>query len=212
MTDLPELLLLRHGETEWNLQGRFQGALDSTLTARGRAQAEAMGGVLRSLGAGPLTHAALTSPQGRARETARITLEPLGLVARDDPRLVEIGMGLWTGLCRQDIEDRWPGPAAEPLFDFYARCPGGETLAEVGHRARAVLAELSGPTIIVTHGMTLRVLCALALGRPLEEGGAFAMRQGSLVRVAGGRMEIIAPEPMGLPALATRGNPSATGG
>jgi glucosyl-3-phosphoglycerate phosphatase len=206
---LSELLLLRHGQTEWNREGRFQGARDSRLTDLGRAQAVAMGDVLRDLGVGPGSHAALTSPQGRARETARIALGPLGVEAGEDPRLVEIGMGDWTGLTRAEIDGRWPSATGEALFDFYGRCPGGETFADLAGRAAAVLAALDRPTVIVTHGITLRVLCALALGRPVQEGGRLPTRQGAVHRISGGRMEVLAAD---LPEPALAANPIRTGG
>ena len=191
---LPELLLLRHGQTEWNREGRFQGARDSRLTELGRAQALAMGNVLRRLGVGAESHRALTSPQGRARDTAKLALGPLGLGAGDDPRLVEIGMGDWTGLTRADIDERWPGPPDEPLFDFYCRCPGGETFTDLARRAEEVLAGLDRPTVIVTHGITLRVLCALALGRDLPEAEHLIVPQGSVARIEDGRVVLLAAE------------------
>ncbi len=207
----PELLLLRHGETEWNRQGRFQGAEDSSLTENGRGQALLMGRLLQSLGVGPSSHTALTSPQGRARETAWIALSPLGLVAREDGRLAEIGMGEWTGLHRDEINQRWPGPASEALFDFYARCPGGESLGKVALRASALLDEVGKPTVIVTHGITLRILCALALGLPISAGGTFVMRQGCVIRIAQGRMDTFPPL-VGLPASASPANSPKPGG
>jgi len=209
MSGLPELLLLRHGQTEWNSEGRFQGARDSRLTRLGRAQAASMAAVLRDLGVAPGSHAALTSPQGRARETARLALDPLGIKAGEDRRLVEIGMGGWTGLTRAEIDGRWPGPPREELLDFYARCPGGEPLRDLAQRAGAVLARLERPTVIVTHGITLRVLCALALGLPAEEGGRLETRQGCVHRIVAGRMEVLAPA---LPAPELGDNPSRTGG
>ena len=209
MSALPELLLLRHGQTEWNREGRFQGARDSRLTDLGRAQAMAMGSVLRDLGVGPGSHRALTSPQGRARATASLALQALNLEARDDPRLVEIGMGDWTGLTREEIDRRWPGPPGEPLLDFYARCPAGESLGELARRAEGVLAALERPTVIVTHGITLRVLCALALGLPPEEGGRLPTRQGAVHRIVAGRLEVLGAD---LPAAALAANPSRTGG
>lgn len=189
----PELLILRHGETAWNREGRFQGAEDSELTERGRAQAEALGRLIAALGARPGSHLALTSPQGRARETARLALGPLGFRPREEPGLAEIRMGGWTGLTRAEVDRRWPGPAGEGVLAFYTRCPEGESLAEVAARAAAVLSGLSGPTVIVTHGLTLRFLCALALGRPAEAAEDLLVPQGSLARVAAGRLEVIAP-------------------
>jgi glucosyl-3-phosphoglycerate phosphatase len=206
---LPELLLLRHGQTEWNREGRFQGARDSRLTELGRAQAAGMGAVLRDLVIAPGTHAALTSPQGRARETAQIALDRSGIQAGEDARLVEIGMGAWTGLTRGEIDERWPGVPGEGLLEFYARCPGGEPLEEVAERAGRVLSGLDRPTVIVTHGITLRVLCALALGLGPKEGGHLDTRQGCVHRIVAGRLEVLAPV---LPAPALGGNPTRTGG
>ncbi|TNC50776.1 histidine phosphatase family protein [Rubellimicrobium rubrum] len=208
----PELLLLRHGETEWNRQGRFQGAADSDLTSVGRVQAQAMGHLLKTLSVSALSHGARTSPQGRASATAQIALEPLGLTPRTDPRLVEIGMGDWTGLSRPEIDERWPGPQHESLFGFYARCPRGESLTEVAQRAQGVLDDQTGPLVIVTHGVTLRILCALALKRPLSFGGDLALRQGCVVRIAGDRLEILTPAAFALPADPTPDNTSPRGG
>jgi probable phosphoglycerate mutase len=195
MTGRPELLLLRHGETEWNAEVRFQGSSDSALTETGRAQAAALGGLLQRLGVGPDTHVALTSSQGRAVETARLALGPLGIEARHDPRLVEIGMGSWTGLTRQEIEARWPGPEREPILAFYARCPDGERLEDVAARAGAVLAGIDAPTVIVAHGITLRVLCALALGRDLAEAEHLFVPQGRVARIMDGQVVLHMAEP-----------------
>lgn len=210
MRTLPELLVLRHGETEWNRAGRFQGASDSALTERGRAQALALGRLLGMRGVSPRTHDALTSPQGRARETARIALGPLGFAPADDPRLAEIRIGAWTGLDRAEIAARWPGPPDEPVLAFYRRCPGGETLEEVAARVGGVLAGAARPLVIVTHGITLRVLCALALGGSVEDAEAVRVPQGCLARVAEGRLQVLGPE--GLPPRAAAGSPGATGG
>ena len=206
---LPELLLLRHGQTEWNREGRFQGARDSRLTELGRRQAKGLGVLLRVLGVGPGSHAALTSPQGRARETARIVLGAVGMEAGEEPRLMEIGMGDWTGLTRAEIDGRWPGRPGEGLLDFYARGPGGEPLDEVARRAGAVLSGLDRPTVIVTHGITLRVICALALGLPPEKGGSLPTRQDCLHRIVTGRMEVLGPA---LPDPVLGDNPTRTGG
>lgn len=212
MRDLPEILLLRHGETEWNREGRFQGARDSGLTDRGRAQAAALGSLLARRGVGPRTHDALTSPQGRARETARIALRPLGLDPLEEPRLAEIGMGAWTGLLRSEIDARWPGPGDEPTLAFYARCPEGEGLGAVAARAGAVLAGVKRPTVIVTHGITLRVLGALALGLGPAGAELIAVPQGCLARLAGGRLQVLAPGARDLPPLAAGGSPGTRGG
>lgn len=198
---LPEILLLRHGETLWNREGRMQGERDSGLTDLGQDQAAAMGRLLRALGVGPGTHAARTSPQGRARETARIALAPLGLSAVPEPRLSEIAVGRWTGLTFAEIAAGWPGHPGEGTLASYARCPGGETLSGVASRAEAVLASLDGPAVLVSHGVTLRVLSAVALGLPLAAAENLACPQGSVVRLREGHWTPLTPAGSGLPGL-----------
>ena len=187
-----ELLLLRHGESLWNRERRMQGGLDSPLTERGEAEARAVGGLLGGLGVAPWSHRALASPQGRARATARLALGPLGLEARPDARLAEIGIGLWAGLTVAAIAARWPGPPGEPLLAFYARCPGGEGLEALASRAGALLRELRGPAVLVSHGITLRVISALALGLPPAAAEGLEVPQGALARLRGGRREVLA--------------------
>ncbi len=212
MPALPELLVLRHGETEWNREGRFQGALDSALTERGRAQAVALAETLTRLGVSSATHAALASPQGRAWETARIALSPLGLEPAPDRRLVEIDMGRWTGLLRSEILAGWPGPEGEPLLGLYGRCPDGEPLEGVAARVRAVLEAVRRPSVIVTHGVTLRILCALATGGGLAEAESVLVPQGSLARVAEGRLEVVSPRGGNLQDAGASPNPATAGG
>jgi glucosyl-3-phosphoglycerate phosphatase len=184
---LPELYILRHGETLWNRERRMQGALDSALTDLGRAQARAIGAMLAARGVTAATHAILSSPQGRCVTTARLAF---GADPRLDPRLAEIGMGDWAGLTRDQIAARWPGPPGEGFMQLYARIPGGEGFAALAERCRAFLAGLDRPAVIVTHGMTSRFLRAAALGLdPAEVAGG----QGVVHRINAGRAEVLAP-------------------
>ncbi|WP_299145221.1 histidine phosphatase family protein [uncultured Tateyamaria sp.] len=179
----PDLLILRHGETEWNREGRMQGEMDSPLTDTGRAQAEAQGRLLAGL---DLDGWALwSSPQGRARATAEIALP--GRDVSTDPRLSEITMGAWTGVRRAEIALQRP-----QLFDhhgdltWYDEAPGGEGLEALYVRTGAFLATLRGPAVLVTHGITSRMLRCHALGL---EPGAFADLpggQGVVYAVSGG--------------------------
>ena len=164
----PDLLILRHGETEWNREGRIQGEMDSPLTDRGRAQAAAQGRLMadRDLSG----WAMWSSPQRRARTTAEIALP--GHHVLIDPRLSEIAMGEWTGARRAEIAQQHPH-----LFDhdtdltWYDSAPGGEGLEALYARTGAFLATLRGPAVLVTHGITSRMLRCHALGL---EPGAFA--------------------------------------
>ena len=99
-----EIFLLRHGETEWNAAGRFQGQWDSTLTARGHEQAAQLGRILVRALAGRLSVPLHVSPLGRTRDTAAIVRRSVPGLAPDiiEPRLQEVSTGAWDGLTRAD--------------------------------------------------------------------------------------------------------------
>ncbi len=164
MTD-PILYLLRHGETEFNVEGRLQGQQDSPLTARGRAQARAHGVLLRELIAEPETWRVVASPLDRALDTARLACAELGLpeaAIETDARLKEIAYGDWEGLTYAEIEvrnsDDWAARQRDP-WRFVV--PGGESYEMVAARAGDFLNEARGNTIVVSHGGTGRVLRGL---------------------------------------------------
>lgn len=201
-----DLLILRHGETVWNREGRMQGVLDSPLTARGRAQAIAMGRALAELGVSSASHRAFVSPQGRALATARLVLAPLGLEATPDPRLREIGVGDWSGLTAAEIDARWPAPDPHETFlERYARARGGEPFEALWQRVTAFLADVEGPAIIVTHGITSRFLRTAALGRGLDRLDEVPGGQGVIHRIRQGGHETIGQD--GLQPAGTAARP-----
>jgi probable phosphoglycerate mutase len=154
---LPPIYLLRHGETQWNLEDRRQGRKGSPLTHRGVAQAEAMGRALaRELIPG-VEWALVSSPQERALHTARIVGEACGLAPTTDDRLMEISMGSWEGLTWPEIDALWPG-ASEDQRTVHFRIPDGEPYAETAARALSWLESVTQPTIAVSHGITGRVI------------------------------------------------------
>ncbi|UOA26988.1 Phosphoserine phosphatase 1 [Pseudosulfitobacter sp. DSM 107133] len=174
MSHYPDLLILRHGETEWNLAGRMQGALDSPLTAKGRAQAAHQGALLAAFGCAGYRWFA--SPQGRAWDTAQLAnLGGAGITA--DARLAEITTGDWTGLSFDAIRAQAPHLfELDETLGWYDHAPGGEGLASVAARTRAFLEGLNGPAVVVTHGITSRILRCHLLDQPWEsfdqlEGG-----------------------------------------
>ena len=120
------LAFIRHGQTEMNKVGRFQGRLDSPLTELGEAQARRVGVRLRALAAevgGDWVVDA--SPLGRTRRTAELVAEGMGLaVRRHDPRLAEVDFGPWEGLTRDEIVALRPDLAEAKAF--FLRCPDGE--------------------------------------------------------------------------------------
>ena len=171
-----DLYVLRHGQTEWNAAGRWQGRANSPLTALGREQAARQRGILERL---DLRGAeAFSSPQGRAVETAGIALAPLVAEVRTDPRLREIDVGGWTGRLRAELH---PAGAAAEEFDaddiaLYGGAPGGEGLDALKVRCASFLADLRAPAVLVAHGITSRMLRVLALG--LEEDALAEMPGG----------------------------------
>ena len=184
---LPELIVIRHGETEWNRIGRLQGGQDSALTDRGLQQADSLAALLQAQGIGPDSHILTSSPQGRALATAAPIARATGMTVRPDDRLREIHMGQWSGLSRHEVDARWPATDPHETFiDWDARAPDGEGFDALWARVGAFLDDLTGPTVVVTHGFTSRFLRTRALGMTLDDlahvpggqGVAFVIRDG----------------------------------
>jgi len=186
----PPLIIFRHGQTEWNREGIFQGRLDSPLTAMGRQQAEGLSALIE-----PLVQdgewAAFTSPTGRSRTTAALALGPLGYEPTPDERLVEVDVGDWSGLTAAEMmETAGPEVPDDPFLRNY-HAPSGESFEEMCGRVRSFLDDLTGPTIVSTHGITSRILRGLVLGLNKEgmrtiEGGQgciFVLRDGKQQRI-----------------------------
>jgi probable phosphoglycerate mutase len=197
MQKTPELYLMRHGQSEWNRLGRHQGRLESPLTDLGRAQAVAMGQALGADLAGRGSgFVARTSPQIRAAETARIALAPLGLVAMPDARLVEVGMGDWQGATDAEIFARWPESRAQRAADPFGwnfTAPGGESFDDASARIGGFLATLTGPTVIVAHGITLLVLRGLVLGLERAAMAELPRGQGVVWHILNGVHRVVPP-------------------
>ena len=199
MNPCPDLFILRHGETVWNREGRMQGALDSDLTDLGQAQARAMGGLLA--GYDLSGHRLYCSPLGRARATAALAFNRTPVL---DPRLREIEVGQWSGLTRPEILARWPGMSQdEDMLEFYARSPGGEGFDALWGRVAGFLADLTGPAVIITHGVTSRFLRTAALGLSLAELDRVPGGQGVVFRLRDGLHEVLIPN--GLQVAAATG-------
>lgn len=163
-----KLFLVRHGETEWNQAGRYQGRSDPPLTARGEAQARALADWFAGSGVATM----FTSPSVRAQSTARAVAERLGLVAIVDDRLSELAYGQWGGLTQAEVKQRWP-----ELLRLWKRAPdrvnfpGGESLLDARCRLRSFLEDVagqSGPVLAVTHQVIVRIAVLEAQGEPLS--------------------------------------------
>lgn len=187
-TTFPELYILRHGETYWNAENRMQGGLNSPLTDKGRAQAARQAELLAACDLAGFS--AYCSPQGRAFETAGIAVaRQIGTIRTDD-RLREIGVGDWQGRLRAELMADHPGPeTADGPIAMYEHAPGGEGFARLENRCRSFLSDLTGPAVLVTHGITSRMLRAVILGVGASGLGDLPGGQGVVFHLSAGRQQ-----------------------
>ncbi len=189
------ILLVRHGETGWNRDRRFQGWLDSPLTENGIAQASAIGRLLASLPEAA-DAAIVASPLGRARRTAEIIRDQMrGTVAlRVDQRLRELTIGSWDGLTFNEIEALSPGIFDREGAEWCFNSPGGESYAAFAGRVGEWLGEQdeASTTIVVAHGLVSRVLRGLYARLPSATALALPVPQDRIYRLSGGAIETIA--------------------
>lgn len=164
-----EVLLLRHGESTWNLVGRWQGQADPHLTAGGVCSATALAPQLARFD----FHAVYCSDLNRARQTAEILATALSLSAPvADTRLRERDIGGWTGLTDSEIASRWPGQPESWRADDAPPTPaGGERLSAVILRTRECLEELNDEhsgsrLLVVTHSGVIGALDRAAGAKP----------------------------------------------
>jgi broad specificity phosphatase PhoE len=167
-----EILLVRHGETDWSRQGRHTGRTDIPLTGEGRRRAQQLRGAFEGRGLARI----LTSPLSRAAETCRLA----GLGDRAEPReeLLEWDYGEYEGLTTPQIREQRPD-----WILWRDGCPGGESPDQVAERADRVVAELAGlegGAALFAHGHVLRVLAVRWLGLGPESGALFALGTGTL--------------------------------
>ena len=159
---MPTIVFLRHGETDWNVEGRLQGQQDVPLNANGRAQARRNGETLRGAVEGVAAFDFVASPLGRARETMEIARAAMGLdpkAYRVDHRLREVTFGRWEGFTTAEIRAREPSELAAREADKWGVAPpGGESYERLATRVRPWLLEISRPTVVVAHGGIGRVL------------------------------------------------------
>lgn len=169
---MTRLWLIRHGETDWNVEGRWQGQAPHAppLNATGRAQAEAVASRLNSHTFDHL----YTSDLLRAIQTAEVIATKLELPMQIEPRLREINQGEWEGMLGSDIARLYPAEWAERGRDpLNARPPGGESVVAVAERAWAAADDIAqqhpaGAVLIVAHGLLLATLICRARGLPLQ--------------------------------------------
>ena len=171
-TEEPKVYLLRHGETEWSLNGRHTGVTDIPLTENGRIAARLLKPILAKV----TFTLVLTSPLQRARETCE--LAGLGQFANVEPDLIEWNYGEYEGLTTEQIRSTRPGWSV-----FRDGCPGGESPEQVGARADRVITKVrtaAGNVALFGHGHFTRVLAARWINLSANYGENFLLDTATL--------------------------------
>lgn len=186
------LYLVRHGETNWNRERRYQGQRDIPLNAHGHAQATRNGEALARAIGDPSTVRFIASPLTRAIETMQRIRTALGLSADGfeiDARLKELHYGHWEGVLQKELATSDPeGVAAKARDPFSWRPRGGESYADLQQRITDWLATLSGPTVAVTHGGVSRVARGAVLQLPPQSVPYLACPQDRVLVLEGRTM------------------------
>lgn len=166
----PKILFMRHGETEWNVIGRTQGVLNSPLTAKGRAQAELLGQLLKREIGIATGYDQFVSPLGRTLETVEGINKHFDFSPKVDERLQEINVGQTAGMTRNEIEMEFPDHMrGKKRLDWYFDAPGGETFDDLYKRSKSWLDSLTGPTIAVSHGQIGKLIRGIYCGCSKEQ-------------------------------------------
>lgn len=178
------VILVRHGETNWNLAGRFQGHADSGLNAKGESQAVAVAALL----AGEEVAAIFTSDLARAVETGRHIGAVHGVPLKTEPLLREMNFGAWEGLTFRELQAQYPEVLEDWLQDpFTLRVPGGETASELGERVILAWnkiirdANSAQTVVIVAHAGPLRMLLCHLTGIDLSRQWEYRIGHGEPV-------------------------------
>ena len=182
---MTRLILIRHGETDWNAEGRWQGHADVPLNSRGHAQAEE---TARSL-AGEKIDAIYVSDLRRTEQTAEPLARAQGLEVRVDRRLREIDQGEWQGLLISEIQSRYADEFRRRRENpLEVAPPGGETALQVRERVLAAVQDIlsahPGQTVaIVSHGFALAVIRAYFQGVPIGKVWELVPKNGAIVEL-----------------------------
>jgi len=192
----PTIYYIRHGETQWNADGRLQGAQDTALNDLGRSQAVQAGRILADLlardGRDRSALPYLSSPLLRARTTMELMRGALELppaqYATDD-RLREIGYGKWEGFTLAEMEAADPVFFARRLADKWRVAPeGGETYEAVQRRMSAWYGQVNTDTVVVAHGGTARALMVTLSFETAESAADLPIAQGAVYVFSDGKL------------------------
>lgn len=191
MTDIrPTIYFIRHGETDWNVEGRLQGQRDIPLNDVGRVQAEEAGRRLQGLVPRYEDLDYVASPMGRTRETMERLRTAIGLYPghyRLDERLVELTFGSWEGMTWKEVRKAEPQAAAMRERDKWNYVPpgGGESYGMLAARVRPILDDVTRETVIVAHGGVARAFLAVACGVSTRHAASIDIWQGKILVIEG---------------------------
>ena len=186
----PIIYFVRHGETDWNVEGRLQGQKDIPLNDLGRVQAEEAGRRLRALVPRFEDLDYVASPMTRTRETMELLRTTLGLhpaAYRLDERLVELTFGAWEGMTWKEVRKSEPQAAAARERDKWGFAPpgGGESYAMLADRVRPILDGLTRDTVLVAHGGVARAFLAVGCGVSTRHAASIDIWQGKILVIDG---------------------------
>lgn len=189
---------IRHGQTDWNAEGRLQGSRDVPLNDVGRAQARGNGQLLiKLLGDNAGMFDFVSSPLCRARETMRLIRAEMGLEPdsyRTDERLIEVAFGDWEAQTLEEIDISSPGAVATRDADKWHFLPPGadaESYEMLAQRVASWLDTVEGPTVCVAHGGIIRSFMRLLGGASPDQAAMAAIHQDRILRIDGRGVEWI---------------------
>jgi alpha-ribazole phosphatase len=183
---MTSIFLVRHGETTWNTQGRFQGHSDTPLSESGQRQAKGLGNYLK----GETLQAIYTSDLRRAWDTAKIISAHHKLEVIPNPQFREMNFGSWEGLDYREIQEKFPEKLAEWQKNIMTTAPpGGENLEQFVTRVQAAYGDiihdnLESDILLVAHGGVLQVLLCFVLDLSPQKYWQFHLAPGSLSEIA----------------------------
>ncbi len=199
--ELPDIFFVRHGETDWNAEGRYQGRRDIPLNERGRAQADANGPLLRDLlqrdGFAPEVLDWFASPLTRTRETMqRIRAAFTNDVPEPvfDERLIEISFGVLEGALATDHSSSIVQTGERDAGFWTFRPEEGENYDDLAGRIERFFAAVTKPSVVVAHGGVARVFRHLLAGASREQVVNWQPPQNAVLHFAGGRMTVYESE------------------
>jgi broad specificity phosphatase PhoE len=188
------IYFIRHGETDWNVEGRTQGHLAVPLNDNGRSQAARNGRMLRELLGDALGFDFVASPLLRTRQTMEIIRGEMGLPLleyRTDDRLKEIGRGDWAGYLRSELRTRFPVDARAyeaDWWNFVTPGVGGESFAMLSERVCGWFESVEQDTVVVSHGGPMRCIRRRLLGLDSEGALQLDAPQDKVMRIENGAL------------------------